>query len=67
MKKTRREAIKSGEMYYKTNKPCKYGHYSKRITYDGSCYECRMRNQREERRKISEAHPQTEESGTDCG
>jgi hypothetical protein len=56
MERSRREAIKSKVKFYLTGKPCKYGHYSKRITYDGSCYECRMQYQRNQRKKISEAN-----------
>jgi len=49
MRKSRIEAMEAGEKYYKTGKKCKYGHSSKRITYDGSCYKCRMVNQKKAR------------------
>ena len=44
----RSEAKKTGETYYFTNKPCKYGHVSKRQTSNGTCVECN--------RNISLAH-----------
>lgn len=53
MKKSRREAIKAGDRYYQTGTKCKHGHYAKRITYDGSCYECRMIYQRTQRKEIT--------------
>jgi hypothetical protein len=52
MKRSRRDAISAGDRYYITGKVCKHGHHSKRITYDGSCYECRRQNQRAERAEI---------------
>ena len=54
MHKKRIDAINAGAMYYNTGKKCKYGHLSKRITLDGSCYECRMVNQKEQRDKIKQ-------------
>lgn len=53
-KRSRIEAINAGDQYYKTGKPCKYGHKSKRATSDGSCQECRAENQKEERAMIRE-------------
>lgn len=41
MKKTRKLAIRAGELRYRTGKPCKRGHFSERMTVDGSCAECR--------------------------
>ena len=38
--KTRKEAYKTGSKYYKTGKPCKHGHDSKRYTSSKGCYEC---------------------------
>ena len=52
MKDTRKKAINSGEMYYYTGKPCIHGHFSKRTTSDGSCYQCRMDGQKKERDAI---------------
>lgn len=52
MKKTRKEAIFAKDKWYLTGKPCLKGHYSKRATIDGSCYECRIENQRAEREDI---------------
>jgi len=52
MKDTRKKAIKSGEMYYYTGKPCIVGHVSKRTTVDGSCYQCRIENQKKHRGEI---------------
>jgi hypothetical protein len=37
---TRLEARQSGSRYYSTGKACKHGHYAKRKTCDGVCYEC---------------------------
>jgi hypothetical protein len=53
LKESRKEAISSKQQYYFTGKPCKYGHFSKRETRDGSCLECRLSNQRLERSHIS--------------
>jgi hypothetical protein len=39
--KSRSEAIKLGLKRYKTEAPCKHGHYSLRITLSGGCLECR--------------------------
>jgi hypothetical protein len=41
MKKTPIEALKHGEKYYFTGKPCVNGHISKRTTLGGKCVECR--------------------------
>lgn len=40
MKKTRKEAIESGDDYYDTQAPCKNGHLSPRRTIAGVCVEC---------------------------
>ncbi|MDD4892759.1 MAG: hypothetical protein PHH73_02005 [Candidatus Rickettsiella isopodorum] len=40
MKKSRKEALLSGETQYYTGKPCKYGHLSNRQTASGACIEC---------------------------
>ena len=40
MKATRQEAIQAQERYFYNGKPCKHGHISKRMTVNGSCYEC---------------------------
>lgn len=40
MKATRQEAITAQERYFFNGKPCKHGHISKRLTVNGSCYEC---------------------------
>ena len=40
MRLTRQDASSNGENYYYTGKPCKYGHYSKRLTASGNCHEC---------------------------
>lgn len=37
---TKSDAISSGETYYFTGKPCKYGHLSKRNVKHGVCLEC---------------------------
>lgn len=39
---SRSEAIEAVEEWYYTGKPCKHGHLSKRLTVDGSCYQCRI-------------------------
>ena len=49
---TRAQAIESRQKYYVTGKECKHGHKSKRITMDGSCYQCRMEGQKKERDRI---------------
>lgn len=38
------EAALTGETYYFTGKPCKYGHTSKRLTSTRDCYECKNIN-----------------------
>ena len=53
MKLTRREAIDNKDKFYMTGKPCKFGHYAKRDARDGSCYVCRLANQRETRKSVS--------------
>lgn len=53
MKKTRREAIENGDRYYATGEPCINGHNSKRTTRDGSCLECRLSKQRDQRKQIT--------------
>ncbi len=55
MKTSRIEAIKAGDRHYYTGKKCKFGHLSKRMTTDGSCVECRLTKQREERAQIRKA------------
>ena len=40
MLNSRAAAHKQGESHYFTNKPCKYGHISKRYTASGNCVEC---------------------------
>ncbi len=37
---TRKEALKLGEKYFDTGKPCKHGHNSKRFTHNSNCYQC---------------------------
>ncbi len=54
MKTTRQDAIAAKEKWYKTGKSCLYGHFSKRLTKDGSCYECRMAYQISERKRLRE-------------
>lgn len=39
---TRSEALAIGSRHYKTDRPCKRGHVSKRVTKTGVCYECLM-------------------------
>lgn len=46
-KKTRKEALEAGEVFYFTRKPCKRGHISKRHTKSRSCVECRKTFYRE--------------------
>lgn len=58
MKKTRLEAINAAERYYDTGKSCKHGHYSRRLTMDGSCVECRLINNRNQRKEIKQAQEQ---------
>jgi hypothetical protein len=41
MKKTPREALEVGDIYYFTGKACVNGHISKRLTLGGKCVECR--------------------------
>lgn len=56
--KERKDAIAAKETYYITGRPCKHGHYSKRLTVDGVCIECKViynRNQRKRLRKILSA------------
>lgn len=36
----RQLAKEAGDLYYIPTKPCKNGHFSKRLTSDGSCYAC---------------------------
>lgn len=52
MKTKRSEAIKSGDKYYNTGKKCRNGHYSDRLTVDGSCNECRYIYQKKQREMI---------------
>ncbi len=40
METTRKAALANGDKYYDTGKPCKHGHYSKRLTSNWTCYEC---------------------------
>jgi hypothetical protein len=40
MKRTRKEAIASGETQYFTGKPCKHGHISARQTVNSACLAC---------------------------
>lgn len=54
MKTSRKEAIAAKESYYFTGLPCLKNHVSKRQTRDGSCYECRIENQRIIRQSIKE-------------
>jgi hypothetical protein len=56
MKPRRKEAIEAGDQYYFTGKECQYGHISKRQTADGSCYACRLENQKRERALIRAKH-----------
>lgn len=37
---TREEARNIGSKYYFTGRPCNHGHISKRLTSNGSCFEC---------------------------
>lgn len=37
---TREEAIKKGNIYYFTGKPCKHGHIAERTCLNGVCIEC---------------------------
>ena len=37
---TRKEALKLGEKYFDTKKPCKHGHLSKRFSHNSNCYQC---------------------------
>ena len=39
----RKDAFKTGNKYYKTDKPCSYGHNSKRYTSSKGCYECSLK------------------------
>ena len=48
----RAAAIKAGEKYYNTGKPCKRGHYSNRFTVDCRCLECNREYSRKERAMI---------------
>ena len=61
MKQSRSKAIEAGEMYYKTGKPCKHGHFSKRFTADGGCYECRLICNRKKQVRIKEIRAKTEQ------
>ena len=54
MKNKRSEAIEVGDMYYKTGKECIRGHFSKRMTIDGSCFECRLAYNKKQREMIRE-------------
>jgi len=49
MKSSRKDALQAGDKYYNTGKPCIYGHYSDRMTVDGSCIECRSEKREMER------------------
>lgn len=42
--RTRKEALKIGNKFYKTNKPCLHGHISKRYTSSKGCYKCLRAN-----------------------
>lgn len=52
MQDKRAKAIECGDKYYDTGKKCKKGHFSKRLTVDGSCVECRAVYQKEQRELI---------------
>lgn len=60
MKSTRNAAIEVGERYYFTGQPCIHGHYSKRHTMDGACYECRQEWGRKNRQRAREAIQQAQ-------
>jgi hypothetical protein len=47
VKATRAEARAAGEMHYFTGKPCKHGHFSKRLTSNGQCTACALRDAEE--------------------
>ena len=38
--RTRKDALKMGNKFYKTNKPCNHGHIDKRYTSSKGCYAC---------------------------
>ncbi len=65
MKKTRKEAIESGEPFYLTGKPCLNGHVAPRYTVDGACKECRVEYARKDRAMIKERIKQ-KQSQAEC-
>lgn len=38
--RSRKSALEKGRLYYKTIKPCRRGHHSRRYTKTGRCVEC---------------------------
>lgn len=50
METTRKAARTAGDQYYKTTKPCKHGHRSKRWVSTGICMECSRLNSLERTR-----------------
>ena len=55
METTRKAALANGDKHYDTGKPCKYGHYSKRYTNKGYCFECNKKACISRWQKLSEA------------
>lgn len=55
--KTRKSALKSGAVYYKTGSPCSRGHISPRFTSTGRCVECNKINNAWRRVSIKQRTP----------
>lgn len=52
----RNEALKAGDKYYFTGKPCKRGHIAKRFVSSFECIECSQRASKKEKKAIYDAN-----------
>ena len=53
MKKTRRDAIMSGDRQYNTGRACKHGHLSPRYTINNVCLQCQAVREKVKREHIT--------------
>lgn len=53
--KTRKDAGRTGSLYYMTGKACVNGHISKRYTPTGACVACNRESTRLQREQLKEA------------
>lgn len=60
-----RDAIKSASKYYFTNKPCRKGHLSKRLTVNSNCYDCLIEYQSAKRALVKEIFNATDKTKSD--